>query len=89
MVMFNLTYEQAKRLVSRRDFFSMATYSDTSMGARLASAFLITFFMGPMALIVGIGTSISLNNSFGIDIPWIEKLVPPILVVLIGLIIIG
>lgn len=42
-----------------------------------------------MALIVGIGTSMSLNSSFGIDIPWIEKVVTPILVVLIGLTIIG
>lgn len=87
--MFRLSYDQAKKLVNRGELFSTPTYNGSTFGSRFISAFLMTIFMGPLAMILGIGTSNSLEELFRINIPLISHVITPVITILISVTVIG
>lgn len=49
----------------------------------------MTVFMGPLTMILGIGTSNSLKELFGISIPLISQVITPVITILISVTVIG
>ena len=67
--MFKLTYNQVRQFRKKSVLYDMRSYVESGLGARITSLLVATFFMIPLVMIVGIGTTISLDNLFGINIP--------------------
>lgn len=75
--MFKLTYNQVRQFIKKSVLYDMRSYVESGLGARITSLLVATFFMIPLVMIVGIGTTISLDNLFGINIPLLSKIFVP------------
>ena len=80
--MFKLTYNQVRQFIKKSVLYDMRSYVESGLGARITSLLVATFFMIPLVMIVGIGTTISLDNLFGINIPLLSKIFVPIFIII-------